>query len=100
MKRIEKQSIAVWSLSSLQTSIMQLLMVGVIYYFFNDYSFIKTSGHILFIFIVLKLLYELVMDPIIYRNTKYQLNEDTLIIRIGGLTGKQVSFYHTNNQKE
>lgn len=91
MERIEKRSIAVWSISSIQTSIIQLLIVGVIYYFFNSYSFVKTSGHILFVFIILKLLYELVMDPIIYRNTKYQLNEDTLIIRIGGLTVEETT---------
>ena len=39
----------------------------------------------------MKLLYELAMDPIIYRNTKYQLNEDTLIIRIGGLTVEETT---------
>lgn len=86
MRRVEKKSITIWNLMDIQRGLGFLLLIGIGFYFFGDYSLVKKGLIIATGFVIYILIKDLVLNFFSYQHTFYEVTEDAVYLKQGGLT--------------
>lgn len=86
MKKVEKKSILIWSLEDIQSFLLCILPIALIYYFFNEYLLLKKIVILLCFYYSAKCLLNLIKNPLHYRNFNFNITRDTIYIQKGGFT--------------
>lgn len=89
MKNIDRKSITIWNIESIIPTLIIGLIVGVNLYFFNEYEWITKVSYLAMSITILFLTKGLIMSPIIFKRTNYQLNEEKFQIKKGGLSVRE-----------
>jgi len=86
MKRVEKKSLTIWNLMDLQRALGYLLILGIGFYFFGDYTLVKKGLFIATGFVLFNLIKELILNYFDYLHTFYEVTEKAVYIKEGGWT--------------
>ncbi|PKR83309.1 PH domain-containing protein [Heyndrickxia camelliae] len=85
MNKIDKKSKVIWNLESIQTFLMFFAGIGVIYFFFGDIKWVWKLLLIGLLYILYNLITDLISHHFAYKNSEYQLSDEILFIKNGGL---------------
>ena len=86
MNRVDKRSIMIWSLDDFQYYFIRMLVFGVIYYFFGEYGLVQKILLLFSIYFTITFIKEICINPLLYRNFMYLINDQMIHIYKGGLT--------------
>ncbi|MBM7693539.1 membrane protein YdbS with pleckstrin-like domain [Peribacillus deserti] len=86
MKKIEKQSVTIWNLFSLQNAIITFLITGITFFFFEDVQWVRKILVIIVIWALYTFITDLIAHHLTYNNAAYELTDNILYIQNGGFS--------------
>lgn len=85
MNKIDRNSKIIWNLESLQRFFMFFVGIGIIYFFFGEIKWVWRLLLVCFLYILFTFIKDLISHHFVYKNAAYQLSDEILLIKNGGL---------------
>ena len=86
MQKVEKASIIIWLLDDLQYYVTRLFVIGLVYYFFQEYELMRKICILVTIYYIVHFLYEGIINIFYYKNFRYIEEKEKVQLIRGGLT--------------
>lgn len=86
MKNVDKRTIAIWNLQTVVKMVLFIAVTAMVFYFFHEYQFVRKIYFCSNILVILYFVWDILLNPFYYNNSKYQLEEYVLYIKMGALT--------------
>lgn len=85
MNKIERKSKIIWNLESLQTFLLFFVGIVIIYFFFGDIKWVWKLLVIGSLYLFFNIIRDLISHHFAFKNTEYELSNEILYIKNGGL---------------
>lgn len=86
MKRVSKKSINIWHLEDSLSIFVILLIATIVFYFLGDYKLVKKTYYLTITLSLLRLIWELSLNPLLYRHMSYEIQDNSLFIKSGAIS--------------